>query len=241
MRVSTKFYAAAMMLLVCLSPTLAQNNTENFKIHNNWYISFGAGSSILRQLPSDIYFAGSSNLQLGLMYERALHKKFSVVSGIEFEQATYSFDGDFEKNTDEGFTLIPAGNEKKYTGLRQRNLAIPLQFRYYFLNNYAAGTRNMFIQSGLRLTQSLDFTEVEGLETTYFFRSLGEDESVSLSEYANQTSLQLELMIGFKGQFFKNFDLLNASTLGFMYQLNPVLGDNSTEIYPLHFTWRFLF
>lgn len=230
-----------MLVLVNILPTFAQDNTESFKKHNNWYISFGAGSSMLRQLPSDIYFAGSNNLQLGVMYERALHKRFSVVSGLEFEQVTYNFNGDLESNTDGGFTLIRAGNDKKYTGLRQRNLAIPLQGRYYFLDNNAADARNMFIQSGVRFTQSLDFLGAEGFETTYFYRSRGESESISLSDFTNQTSLQFELMVGFKGQFFKKFDLLNASTLGFMYQLNPMFGDNSTEIYPLHFTWRFLF
>ncbi|MEL6539026.1 MAG: hypothetical protein AAFQ98_26655, partial [Bacteroidota bacterium] len=63
----------------------------------------------------------------------------------------------------------------------------------------------------------------------------------SLSEYITPTTLQVEFMLGFKGQFFKNFDLLNASTLGFMYQVNAKFGEGSTEVYPLHFTWRFLF
>lgn len=60
-------------------------------------------------------------------------------------------------------------------------------------------------------------------------------------DFTNQTLFQAELMVGFKGQFFKRFDLLNASTLGLMYRFTPMLNEGSTRIFPLHFTWRFLF
>ncbi|MEM8967650.1 MAG: hypothetical protein AAGE93_14620 [Bacteroidota bacterium] len=233
-----KRFLLTILALGTFAATQAQENTEVFKKHDNLYISFGAGSSVLRQFPPDIYFAGSNNLQLGLMYERAFHKRLSVVAGVEFEQVTYNFDGDIQFGSNAGFTLIEAGPDKKYTGLRQRNIAIPLQGRFYFLENNAASSRNMFVQSGLRFVQSLDFL---GAETSYFYRSEDENETLSLSDFTNQTSLQLELMIGFKGQFFQKFDLLNASTLGFMYQLNPMFDDNSSEILPIHFTWRFLF
>ncbi len=229
------------LTLGVFTATYAQGNAEEFKKHHNLYISFGAGSSILRQFPSDIYFAGSNNLQLGLMYERAFHHRFSVVTGLEFEQVTYNFDGDLQFNSNTGFTLIEAASDKKYTGLRQRNLAVPLQARFYFLENNAADSRNLFVQGGVRLIQSLDFLGAESLATSYYYRSEGASESLSLSDYTNQTGWQLELMIGFKGQFFKKFDLLNASTLGFMYQLNPMFDDNSSEVFPLNFTWRFLF
>ena len=109
------------------------------------------------------------------------------------------------------------------------------------MNSNSADSRNMFIQGGLRLTQSLAFLGNESTETYYFYRSSGENQSISLENFANQKGLQIEMMVGFKGQFFKKFDLLNASTLGFMYQLNPMFEENSTELYPLHFTWRFLF
>lgn len=227
--------------LVTFTATHAQDNVGLFKKHNNVYISFGAGSSILRQFPTDIYFAGSNNLQLGLMYERALHKRLSIVTGLEFEQVTYNFDGDIHFNSNDGFALIPAPFDKKYTGLRQRNMNLPIQARLYFLDNNTAGSRNMFLQGGVRLMQSLDFLGAEILETSYYYRGDGENQFISLSDYTNQTGLQLELMIGFKGQFFKNFDLLNASTLGLMYQINPMFDDNSSAVYPLHFTWRFLF
>ena len=230
-----------MFAFVNVTATGAQTKTEVFEKHNNYYISFGAGSSVLRELPEEIYFSGSNNLQLGLLYERAFHKHFSFITGAEFEQVTYSFDGDIHFNSTTGFDLIAAGTDKKYTGLRQRNIAIPLQVRFYLLENTSPEERNMFIQSGVRITQTLDFAGSEALQTHFYYRSNGENESHSLSDYTNQTSLQWEFMIGFKNQFFKNFDLLNASSLGFIYQLNPMFKDNSSDIYPMHFTWRFLF
>ena len=221
--------------------THAQEIQNDFEKHNNWYISFGAGASNLIQFPTDIYFAGSSNLQLGFMYERAFHKRFSLVAGVELEQASYNFDGDIQFNEEASIRLIPAGTDKKYTGIRQRNIAIPIQGRFYFLDNNDPDGRNVFLQSGVRLVQTLDFIDSENSGTTYYFRSQGENSDISLGDFANQTLFQMELMVGFKGQFFENFDLLNASTLGFMYQFTPMLDEESTELYPLHFTWRFLF
>lgn len=227
------------LLIICVFTTAhAQEAPDVFKKHNNIYFSFGAGSSRLRQFQTDIYFHSSSNLQLGLIYERATHKRFSLVTGIEFEQATYNFDGDLQFVPNGGLTIIEAGPDKKYTGLRQTNIAIPAQVRYYFLKNINKDARNMFFQGGLRITQSLDFM---GTGTSFYYRSAGNNESISLSDYTNQTGFQLELMVGFKGQFFKKFDLLNASTLGLVYQLNPTFKENSSKFFPLHFTWRFLF
>ena len=240
MKVYKRFLMAITVFIIFI-PIYAQEGTEVFNKHNNLYISFGAGSSMLRQFPSDIYFSGGNNLQLGVMYERAFHKRFSLIAGIEFEQVTYNFDGDLQFTSNSALALIQAGPEKKYTGIRQHNVALPIQGRFYFLDNNSSDSRNMFLQGGMRLVQSLDFVGSEGLGTTYYFRSNGENETVSLSDYTNQTTVQLELMIGFKGQFFKRFDLLNASTLGFMYQVNSTFKEGSTEIYPLHFTWRILF
>jgi len=219
----------------------AQDTSSTFQRHHNFYISVGAGSSTLNEFPSDIYFDGSTNLQLGAMYERAFHKRFSLVVGLEFEQVSYNFDGDLEFISNSELKLIEAGQDKKYTGIRQRSLALPIQIRTYFWENYNADTKNMFLQGGVRVVQSLDFIGSNPLRTTYYYRSEGKNEEIELSDYTNQTLLQAELMIGFKGQFFKRIDLLNASTLGVMYQFNPMFKGNSTEIYPMHFTWRFLF
>ncbi|MDN5210503.1 hypothetical protein QQ020_00550 [Fulvivirgaceae bacterium BMA12] len=219
----------------------AQEPPHDFQRHSNIYISFGAGSSMLNQFPSDIYFAGSTNLQLGAMYESAFHKRFSLIAGVEFEQVSYNFDGDIDFTSGSTLNIVRAGSDKKYTRIRQRNVAIPLQGRFYFSSNNTADTKNMFVQSGIRLVQTLDFINSDSFGTTYYYRSNGEENQISLDDFANQTVIQAELMIGFKGQFFKNFDILNASTLGFMYQFTPLLKDGSTEIYPIHFTWRFLF
>lgn len=238
MQVYKRLFWTVLLIISVFTAALAQESPNVFTKHNNLYFSFGAGSSRLRQFQPDIYFHSSSNLQLGLMYESASHKRFSLVTGVEFEQATYNFDGDLQFGPNGGFNIIEAGPEKKYTGLRQVNIAVPAQIRYYLFENTTADTRNMFFQGGLRIAQSLDFM---GFGTTFYYRSNSENESISLSDYTNQTGFQLELMVGFKGQYFKKFDLLNSSTLGFIYQLNPTFKENSSQFLPLHFTWRFLF
>ncbi|UOY08661.1 hypothetical protein L0P88_08925 [Muricauda sp. SCSIO 64092] len=228
-------------LVLVKTHLVAQENSSDFQRHSNIYISVGAGSSMLRQSPSDIYFSGSTNLQLGAMYERAFHKRFSWVAGVEFEQVSYNLDADIELTSPSTLSLVRAGDDKKYTSIRQRNIAFPLQMRAYFYENNNADTKNMFVQTGVRLVQTLDFIGSENLGSTYFYRSRGEDNRTSISDFTNPTLLQAELMIGFKGQFFKKIDLLNASTLGFMYQFTPMLKNGSTAVFPVHFTWRFLF
>jgi hypothetical protein len=233
-----KQYWWAVLIVGTFMTSYAQENVEVFKKHHNFYFSFGAGSSLLRQLQSTIYFHNSNNLQLGVIFERAINKRFSLISGIEFEHTTYNFDGDLQFKPDGGLNIIEAGPDKKYTGIRQVNVAIPVQGRYYFLKNLSKDARNIFLQGGLRVTQSLDFL---GIGTSFYYRSLGDNKAISLSHYTHQTGFQCELMLGFKGQFFKKFDLLNSSTLGFMYQINPMFQKKSSQVFPLHFTWRFLF
>ena len=88
---------------------------------------------------------------------------------------------------------------------------------------------------------TLDFTGAGAFRTAYSYRSNGEDDGLYLSEFTHQTIMQLELMIGFKGQFFERFDLLNASSISLMYQLSSMFKQEAGAITPLHFTWRFLF
>jgi len=234
------FKTLILLTLLLIKAELSAQENNIFEKHQNLYISFGAGSSILGQLPEDIYFDGSNNLQLGVMYERAFHKRFSWIIGLEFERASYNINADVDFISADMLNLVQAGNEKKYTSIRQNNITIPIQGRFYFLENYNAASRNMFLQGGLRLVQSLAFVS-DDFGTTYHFRSNGENTQISLSDFSNQRTFQMELMIGFKGQFFKKFDLLNASTLGFIYQFTSIFKNGSTEVYPVHFTWRFLF
>lgn len=229
------------LVLIAVNALYAQDTNPVFEPHKQVYISVGAGSSFMSGLPSDIYSDGNSNLQLGAMYERAFHPRFSLILGLEFEQLAYNFDGDVRFTSPSTVDVVRAGTDKKYTGIRQRSLAFPVQLRTYLHENLDNNGRNMFVQGGVRLVQTLDFTGVDGLRSLYFFRSEDETDGIHLSDFANQSLLQLELMIGFKGQFFEKFDLLNASSLGFMYQLTPMLNEGSTKISPLHFTWRFLF
>ena len=80
-----KVYTRLLLTILVVSAftaAYAQEDAEAFNKYDNLYISFGAGTSVLREA-SDIYFAGSSNIQLGFMYERALQKRFSVITGID--------------------------------------------------------------------------------------------------------------------------------------------------------------
>ena len=82
-----KVYTRLLLTILVVSAftaAYAQEDAEAFNKHDNLYISFGAGASVLRGFPSDIYFAGSNNIQLGFMYERALQKRFSVITGIDW-------------------------------------------------------------------------------------------------------------------------------------------------------------
>ncbi|TVP49746.1 MAG: hypothetical protein EA341_08845 [Mongoliibacter sp.] len=59
---------------------------------------------------------------------------------------------------------------------------------------------------------------------------------------ASPFNLQAELMLGFKGNYFKKLEILNASTFGLTYQFNsPLQAGNVENISPINLTWRFLF
>lgn len=219
------------LLIFCLiyQSSNAQQDVEKQKKYD-YYFSLGAGTSLLNNVPSNIHQESHSNYLVGFFLERNLNERYSILSGVELERSIFSLDADFE-----GFqrrmniNLAPDG--LKYTKLYTFNIGIPLHARYHFkpnINNQS----NIFLQGGLRLNFA---------GSTYFeYRENNETFEESLSSFQNDFSLQLELMIGFKGDFFDKLAILNSSSLGIIYQTQPIF-ESGTNIKPVHLTWRFLF
>lgn len=196
----------------------------------DYYLSLGAGLSILNNVPSAIYQETHSNYQIGIFGERNLNEKYSLLTGIELERAIYSFDGAiFPSNGELEISIAPDG--MKYTKLYTFTIGVPVHGRYYFKPNLNDQT-NVFLQGGIRFN-------IAG-STDFEFRENNEVFEEPLSEFHNNFSLQLELMIGFKGDFFDKLAILNSSSLGVIYQAQPIF-ESGTNLRPIHFTWRFLF
>jgi hypothetical protein len=207
----------------------AQELKENFKRYD-YYFSLGTGISILENVPSMIHQETHSNFQIGVLGERNFNEKFSIITGIELERSIYSLDADFEP-FQRSMTITLAPDGLKYAKLYTFNIGVPIQGRYYFKPNLRKQS-NIFLQGGIRLSFA---------GSTYFeYRENNKTFEESLSQFQNNFLLQIEFMIGFKGDFFDNIAILNSSSLGVIYQTQPIF-DAGTNIKPVHFTWRFLF
>lgn len=68
----------------------------------------------------------------------------------------------FNLASTKGLHLLKQNPIKNIPGLGKRNIAVPLHGRFYFLENNAADSRNMFLQGGARLVESLDFLGADG-------------------------------------------------------------------------------
>ncbi|MCU0436897.1 MAG: outer membrane beta-barrel protein [Raineya sp.] len=232
---NSPFLFGFLLVFISFSISNAQTDTiSSYHKHWNYYISFGGGVSLMRNVPQDIYQDGHTNLQAGFFIEKSLNKRFSIISGFEIERNNYSLDGQFIQNQN-SLTLMIAPNDVKYTKLSDFIINLPIQSRIYLHKNNHKNTSNAFLQTGLRI----------GLvgSTSFSYRQSNEKFSESLKDYTKPLIYQWELMIGFKGDFFKKIDFLNASTLGFIYQLSPIFDKQSltNQLTPIHFTWRFLF
>lgn len=224
-----------LVILIQISSAQQDNTNAQHEPYFRTYFSFGAGVSIAQGLPADIYQDGNSNVQIGVQFEKTLGSRFSAISGIEIEQNIYNFDGFAQADEmGNGISIQRAGDDTKYTKVIQRNISLPIQARVYYRPNLSRNTSNAYLQGGLRISANGT--------TSFSFRSDNESFTEDLKPYANAYNLQAELMIGFKGNFFKNFDLLNASSIGVIYQFSQMFNERSSQnIRPIHFTWRFLF
>jgi hypothetical protein len=210
-----------------------ENNSSKKPYSSQTYFSFGAGVSFLQGVPNNFYQDGHGNVQIGLMKELPFNKRLSFVTGLELERLTYNLD--FFPVLDENKqSFIQAPDGVKYTRVFQNSLNLSAQTRFYFKENSSKQTSNIFVQTGLRGGYNLS--------TTYSYRENNQNQSINLSEVAGPFNLQAELMLGFKGNYFKKLEILNASTFGFTYQFNsPLLAENVEMVKPIHLTWRFLF
>lgn len=214
---------------------MAQNEEPSSKkpYKSQTYFSFGAGVSFLQGVPDNLYQDGHGNVQIGFMKELPLNKKLSFLTGLELERTTYNLDF-FPVLDESSNSLIQAPEGIKYSRIFQNSLNLSAQARFYFKENSSKEKPNIFLQAGLRGGYNLS--------TTYSFREKNENQSFNLSELASPFNIQTELMLGFKGNYFKKLEILNASSFGLTYQFNPLLTAGNTEnIKPIHLTWRFLF
>jgi len=214
---------------------MAQNeyNSSKKPYKSQTYFSFGAGVSFLQGVPNNFYQDGHGNVQIGLMKELPFNKRVSFVTGLELERLTYNLDF-FPVLDENNQSFIQAPDGVKYTRVFQNSLNLSTQARFYFKENSSKQTSNIFLQTGLRGGYNLS--------TTFSFRENNQNQSINLSEVARPFNLQAELMLGFKGNYFKKLEILNASTFGLTYQFNPPLSAGNVEnIRPINLTWRFLF
>lgn len=214
---------------------MAQNENSISKkpYKSQTYFSFGAGVSFLGGVPDNFYQDGHGNVQIGLMKELPFNKRLSFVTGLELERLTYNLDF-FPVLEEQNHAFIQAPDGVKYTRVFQNSLNLSAQARFYFKENSSKQTSNIFLQTGLRGGYNLS--------TTYSYRENDQNQSINLSEVASPFNLQAELMLGFKGNYFKKLEILNASTFGFTYQFNsPLTAGNVENIRPINLTWRFLF
>lgn len=222
-------------LLVMSQSLMAQNEepSSNKPYKSQTYFSFGAGVSFLQGVPNNFYQDGHGNVQVGLMKELPFNKKISFITGLELERLTYNLDF-FSVLDENNQTFIQAPDGVKYTRVFQNSLNLSAQARIYFRENSSKQTSNIFLQTGLRGGYNLS--------TTFAFRENNQNQSINLSEVASPFNLQAELMLGFKGNYFKKLEILNASTFGLTYQFNsPLQAGNVENIRPINLTWRFLF
>lgn len=222
---------------LCISSSLhGQGNpadTISYKNHWSFHLSFGGGFSQLSGVPDPIYQDGHSNAQFGIVVERSLDPQVSLVSGVEIERITYSLDGVFQIEDDKAVQLSEASAGVKYTRLTQSALNVPLLARFYLWENLSRSTKNAYVQLGTRVSWS-------GNEFSY--RQAGEEQTRSLVDGSRNFIWHAEFAIGFKGDFFKCFDLLNSSSLGVRYALQPLFTEESNEaLRPIHFSWKFIF
>ncbi|WP_194778099.1 outer membrane beta-barrel protein [Pararhodonellum marinum] len=223
------------LLFVLSQHLMAQDEVTYSKkpYKSQTYFSFGAGVSFLQGVPDNFYQDGHGNVQIGLMKELPFNKRLSFITGLELERLTYNLDfyPVMEENTN---IFIQAQEGVKYTRIFQNSLNLSTQARFYFRENSSKQTSNIFLQTGLRGGFNLS--------TTFAYRENNENQTINLSDLASPFNLQVELMLGFKGNYFKKLEILNASTFGFTYQFNsPLTAGNVEKIRPINLTWRFLF
>jgi hypothetical protein len=167
------------------------------------------------------------------MKEMPFNKRISFVAGLELERLTYNVDF-FPVLNENNSYFIQAPDGVKYTRVFQNSLNLSAQTRMYFRENNSKQASNVFLQTGIRCGYNLS--------TTFAFREDHQNQSINVSEAASTFNLQAELMLGFKGNYFKKLEILNASTFGLTYQFNPILQAGNVEsTRPIHLTWRFLF
>lgn len=220
------------MFLGITTTSFAQED-ERYVPYWKFYISLGFGISYLNGLPEEIHKDRLSNFELGTHFEKTITRKFSAITGLEYESISYSIDGAFEVQNGIG-QIILAPPSYKFTKIDQKNLTVPLLARFYFIQNNSYETKNAFVQAGVKFSQNLS--------SNFIYRQSGERFSNSIRNYTNNTLVAGEISFGFKGAFFDKFVIINGSSFALAYQFTPLIkGNDEQKIRPMHLAWRFLF
>lgn len=239
------------LLLITLFSVQAQLSSQEKK----WFFngSFGFGYSSITNMPADIYHQGRENLQFGVMLERVMSKKLSLVSMLEYDVLNYSFDGYISPVSRNTVMLEQAAPGIKYGGIRQKTLGLNLLGRVYLkhktfqddecVEGSCTKAGALFIQAGARVVGSMDFLNAPPFQTVYHYRENNAETIIPLHNFINHALFQVEFSIGVKGRFNNFWSILNSSTVGLIYQFTPILtrGSQTTELNPMHLSWRFLF
>jgi hypothetical protein len=228
---------------------LAQGDGERWSVNG----SLGFGYSSITNMPGEIFQQGSENLQLGVMVERELSTSFSLVSLVELDFLEYSFDGLLTPVSDSHMVLELAPDGLKYPGILQKTLSGSVLGRVYLkrktfndpncIDGSCVKEGRLFLQTGIRVSRTTDFLGLNYFDTRFVYRANNMDNVLHIGEFINQTMLQFEASVGVKGQYDNLWSILNSSTIGVIFQLTPVLNQSSvtTELNPLHLSWRFYF
>lgn len=214
--------------------------------NNNWSVSgsLGFGYSFIPNMPSDVYNHNGENIQVGFLAERAINSKFSLISHLEIDWLNYSFDGYLQRNSsNNNISLIQAPSGVKYTEIHQMTVGENLLCRYILKtvnykepnmdnNRNCLKSGSIFIQAGFRLATPI--------YSVYYYRENNIDKSIPLGSYVNSLLLQTEVSIGAKGELKGIFSILSSSTIGIIYQFNPIFNENgAAKLSPIHISWRF--
>ena len=230
-----------LLALFCFAEIIANAQDKKWNFNG----SLGFGSSSIINMPSDIYNNGGENIQLGFLSEREISSRFSFVSHVEIDWLVYSFDGYLQSNaSNKSLTLIQAPAGTKYTEIHQLMACGSLLCKYTLRgktfkeldhdNGNSTQKGSLFVQAGLRLASPF--------LSEYQCRIDNSDKSISLNGYVNHLLFQTELSIGAKGELNGVLSLLDSSTIGIIYQFNPIFNnDGVAKLCPAHFSWRFYF
>lgn len=237
--INVKCYFFLTVLSLPISFTYAQNSKWDNKV------SVGFGMCYILNMPGGIHNIISPNMQLGYLIERRINEKFSLISHLECDFLSYSFDGYLSNSPNNTTIISQAPDGIKYPGMYQVTIGGNIQGRYYFKTRTFEDKTckegscikegKWFVQSGFRC--------VTPLYSDFHYRLNNSYKVKNLNNPVNPVVFQYELSIGIKGQVAGIFSILNCYSVGLIYQFTPIFNENiiAPKLNPLLLTTRIYF